>query len=130
MKKKVRTAYDNGIELGIGKATTGTRNEAYQLSKGEQSWLISCFQADLFIRYNYCCSAVPSFNSFRKKTKKVVVVTAAAMISETGSAKNTAKTLSVKKLGRIKIMGISRMTLRSKAMIRLILACPRAMNAC
>jgi len=40
--------------------------------------------------------------------KKVIVVTVAAMISLTGSARNTAKTLLSKKFGSMKIRGISK----------------------
>ena len=60
----------------------------------------------------------------------MAVVTAAARMSETGSARNTAKALSAKKFGRMKIRGISRISFRRQAIIRLIFACPRAINAC
>ena len=70
------------------------------------------------------------FSIFRKKRKNINVVTAAAMKSETGSARKTAKALSAKKLGRMKIKGINRMTFRSKAITRDIFACPSAIKAC
>ena len=70
------------------------------------------------------------FSIFRKKVKKVTVVTTAARISETGSARNTAKTLSPKKLGRMKINGINRMSFRSQARNKLYFAWPSARNAC
>ena len=54
--------------------------------------------------------------------KKVIVVTVAAMISLTGSARNTANTLLSKKFGRIKIRGISRTILRRQASSRLTFA--------
>ena len=58
-----------------------------------------------------------------------MVVTAAARMSDTGSARKTANALSAKKFGRMKIRGISRISFRSQAMMRLIFACPSAMNA-
>ena len=62
--------------------------------------------------------------------KKVIVVTVAAMISLTGSARNTANTLLSKKFGRIKIRGISRSSFRRHARSRLIFACPSAIKLC
>ena len=51
-----------------------------------------------------------------------IVVAAAARTSLTGSARKTAKTLSGRKCGRIKISGISRMILRRQASSRLTFA--------
>ena len=69
---------------------------------------------------------------FRKKRKNIPVVTAAAMISDTGSATNTAKALlsGTKNTGRTKIRGISRMIFRRQAISKLIFACPSAIKAC
>ena len=53
-----------------------------------------------------------------KNRKNTPVVTAAARKSDTGSARNTAKALSAKKWGRIKIRGISRMIFRRQAISR------------
>ena len=50
-------------------------------------------------------------------------------MSDTGSARKTAKALSAKKFGRMKIRGISRISFRRQAMMRLIFACPSAINA-
>ena len=71
----------------------------------------------------------PKFR-FPKNRKNRNVVTAAAIRSDTGSARNTAKDLLAKKFGSRKIRGISRNTFRSSAMSRLIFACPSAINAC
>ena len=54
--------------------------------------------------------------------KNVIVVTAAAMISLTGSARNTANTLFSKNIGRIKMSGISRMIFLRHARSRLSFA--------
>ena len=64
------------------------------------------------------------------RIKNSVVVVAAANKSATGSARNTANSLSAKKCGRIKINGISRKTLRSSARKSEILASPSATNDC
>ena len=50
------------------------------------------------------------------------VVTVAAMMSLIGSATNTANTLFSKKFGKMKINGISKISLRRKAIIKLIFA--------
>ena len=70
------------------------------------------------------------FNIELNNAKNVIVVTVAAMISLTGSARNTANTLSAKKCGRIKISGISRIILRRQASSRLTFAWPSAMKLC
>ena len=54
--------------------------------------------------------------------RNVIVVAVAARISLTGSARKTAKTLSGRKCGRIKISGISRMIFRRQASSRLTFA--------
>ena len=64
------------------------------------------------------------------RVKKAMLVTAAAIMSLTGSARKTAKTLSGIQCGRIKISGISRISLRRQAINRLILACPSATKLC
>ena len=54
--------------------------------------------------------------------KKVIVVTVAARMSLTGSARNTANTLFSKNIGRIKMSGISRMIFLRHARSRLTFA--------
>lgn len=70
------------------------------------------------------------FISFLKNMKKAVVVAAAAIKSLTGSARNTAKALFRMNSGKIKISGISRISLRRHAINKLIFACPNAIKAC
>ena len=70
------------------------------------------------------------FNIFGNCIINAMVVTVAAMKSLTGSARNTAKILSSKKNGRIKMSGISKIILRKHASKRLILACPNAIKLC
>ena len=70
------------------------------------------------------------FKIFLKVVKNAIVVTVAARISLTGSARNTAKTLSAKKFGKIKIKGINKIILRRQARKRLIFACPSAIKLC
>lgn len=59
---------------------------------------------------------------FLNCVKNTMVVTVAAIISLTGSAKNTANTLSSKKFGKMKINGISKIILRKNARNKLIFA--------
>ena len=66
--------------------------------------------------------SVPSFRILSNRKKKVPVVARAAMISLMGSARNTAKTLFSKNMGRMKIRGISRISFLRQAMNRLTLA--------
>ena len=72
----------------------------------------------------------PFSRIFLNWVKNMTVVTVAATISLTGSARKTPKTLFWKNRGRMKIRGISRMILRRQAISRLIFACPRAMKLC
>ena len=67
-------------------------------------------------------SVVPAFSILWKKRKKVVTVTAAARMSDTGSARNTANALFAKKFGKMKMRGISRMIFRRQAISRQIFA--------
>ena len=67
---------------------------------------------------------------FLNCVKNIIVVTAAAIMSLTGSATNTPNTLSVKKFGKMKISGISKISFLRNAIIKLIAACPRAMKLC
>ena len=60
----------------------------------------------------------------------IVAVDSTAMVSATGSARNTANTLSWKKTGRMKISGMSRMIFLSTARNRDIYAFPRAIKVC
>ena len=56
------------------------------------------------------------------RVRKVIVVTKAAVMSLTGSARKTANTLFSKKRGKIKMIGISKMILRKHASKRLTFA--------
>ena len=68
-----------------------------------------------------------SLENFTLKQIKVVV---AARMSAMGSARKTAKTLSAKNRGRIKISGMSKIIFRSSARKRDILASPKATKVC
>ena len=59
-----------------------------------------------------------------------VAVTITAIISDTGSAKNTANTLSLKKLGKMKINGINNISFLRHAKNKEIFAWPRATKVC
>ena len=61
---------------------------------------------------------------------KQVTVVNIARTSATGSAVSTPKSLLSKKLGNMKIKGISNIIFLSKASIREILACPKARKVC
>lgn len=52
------------------------------------------------------------------------------MVSDTGSARNTANTLLSKKCGSINISGISKIIFLRQAIKREALALPRAVNVC
>lgn len=72
----------------------------------------------------------PFFRILSNLVKKTVTVTTAAIISLTGSARNTANTLLSKNKGRMKISGIKRMSFLKQASSRLTFACPKAMKVC
>ena len=65
-----------------------------------------------------------------RRQKKIAPVVVAARISATGSARNTAKTWSLRKRGRSRIRGISRITLRSRARKRETRVWPSATKVC
>ena len=66
----------------------------------------------------------------RNRKKNMVAVVHTASTSATGSARNTAKDLSAKKWGRIKIRGMSRMIFRRAARNSEVLALPKATKVC
>lgn len=74
--------------------------------------------------------AAPFFRILLNCVKNVTVVMAAASVSLTGSARNTAKVRSAKKCGSRKISGISRISFRRQASNRLTFACPSAIKLC
>ena len=66
--------------------------------------------------------------AFLKTIRKVMMDAVMEMVSDTGSARNTANTLLSKKCGSIKISGISRIIFLKSAMNNDTFACPSEMN--
>ena len=68
--------------------------------------------------------------AFLKTIRKVMMDAVMEMVSDTGSARNTANTLLSKKCGSIKISGISRIIFLRQAIKRDAFAFPRVVNVC